>query len=189
MAWVEFRPHLLPPGIQTAAPAPWRQEEEWGISRLPSPPERAPCSRCPTAQSSESPGVSRAAGRRTVSSCSRQAPGVVKCFYLLKSLTLTPHTVKSSSGILNVDSCYYSSDLSSLLHFPWTLTQLAASAVRSWQLVIPALPSLAPDLHMPSSLSQHTSSHSETYARTMGILNLRYPINKMGIFIYRNHCC
>ena len=62
MAWVVSQLHLPPPGIQTSAPVPWHLEEGWDTSRPPSQPERAPCSRCPTAQSNESPGVFLAAG-------------------------------------------------------------------------------------------------------------------------------
>ena len=70
LAWAGSQPHLPPPGTQTSAPAPWHLEEGWDTSRQPSQPERAPCSRCPTARSNGSPGVALAAGETdTVITC------------------------------------------------------------------------------------------------------------------------
>lgn len=51
--------------------------------------------------------------------------GLLWCFSLLGSLTLTPYTFKSSSSLLHMASI---SDLSLLFQFPWPLPQLAASA-------------------------------------------------------------
>ena len=70
LAWAGSQLHLPPPGTQTSAPAPWHLEEGWDTSRPPSQPERAPCSRCPTARSNGSPGVALAAGETdTVTTC------------------------------------------------------------------------------------------------------------------------